>query len=170
MRGLLEHLPAILRYARVAVPLRDADDLTQDVFAQACANRAQFSGDDVGPWLYQIARSKIAMYFRRRSVESRALQPLSGNGIESAYAPGEDFAAEIASEELQAAIDELDETEREALRLKFSKSYSNKKIAELLGMTPNNLGVVLFRALRKLRHKFNPVAADASRPRRGGDA
>ena len=166
MRGLLEHVPAILRYARVAVPLRDADDLAQDVFAQACANRAQFSGDDVGPWLYQIARSKIAMYYRRKSVENRAIEPLSG----SAYAPGEDFAAEIASEDLQAAIEELDDTEREALRLKFSKSYSNKQIAELLGMTPNNLGVVLFRALRKLRHKFNPVASDGAKSRKGGHA
>ena len=78
----------------------------------------------------------------------------------------EDGSVVIASEELQAAIDALETTEREALRLKFSKSYSNKQIAELLQMTPGHLGVVLFRAIQKLRQKFNPAAAN-QKPRKG---
>ena len=166
LSGLLEHLPAILRYARVSVPLRDADDLTQDVFTQACANRHQFSGDDVGPWLYQIARTKIALYYRRKNVEGRTLQALGNFDPAGTASLNEDGSVEIASEELQAAIDALETTEREALRLKFSKSYSNKQIAELLQMTPGHLGVVLFRAIQKLRQKFNPAAAN-QKPRKG---
>lgn len=164
--GLLEHLPAILRYVRVSVPLRDADDLTQDVFTQACASREQFSGENLGPWLYQIARTKIGMYYRRQAVERRAIQ-FSAVDVTPAVDSGDDVLGAVASDELQAAIDTLDEPEREALRLKFSHSYSNKQIAELLRITPNHLGVVLHRALQKLRHKLNPAGV-YSRARTGG--
>ena len=159
VRGLLEHLPAILRYVRVSVPLRDADDLTQDVFTQACASRAQFSGNDLGPWLYQIARTKIGMYYRRQAVERRALE--FSNVNDALAAIGDDLLGAVATDELQAAIDALEEAEREAIRLKFSHSYSNKQIAELLRITPNHLGVVLHRALQKLRQKLNPTAQSA---------
>jgi DNA-directed RNA polymerase specialized sigma24 family protein len=51
-------------------------------------------------------------------------------------------------------MQELDENEREALRLKFSMSYSNAEIAQLLKIDPAYLGVIIFRALRKLRRKL----------------
>jgi RNA polymerase sigma factor (sigma-70 family) len=149
---------------RVSVPLRDADDLAQDVFAQACATRHQFSGDNVGPWLYQIARNKIAAYYRRKSVELQSLKKLNSAKNETGDfgVLTDDFDNFVSNEQLHVAIDSLDEIERDALRLKFSMSYSNTEIATLLKMTPGNLGVVLFRAIRKLRHKLNPVAAGKS--------
>jgi RNA polymerase sigma-70 factor (ECF subfamily) len=45
----------------------------------------------------------------------------------------------------------LEETEREALRLKFSRAYTNQEIAQMLQLEPSTLGVIVFRALRKLR-------------------
>ena len=41
--------------------------------------------------------------------------------------------------------------ERDAIAFKFTDGLSNVQIAEVLGITPNRLGVVLHRALRRVR-------------------
>jgi RNA polymerase sigma factor (sigma-70 family) len=51
-------------------------------------------------------------------------------------------------------MEKLDDIEREALRLKFSQSCSNQEIATLMGVTPNTLGVIVFRALKKVRGRL----------------
>jgi len=41
--------------------------------------------------------------------------------------------------------------EQEILDLKFVAGLSNVQVAEATGLTPSNVGVIVFRALRKLR-------------------
>ncbi|HOX06907.1 MAG TPA: sigma-70 family RNA polymerase sigma factor [Planctomycetota bacterium] len=141
----------ILAYVQASVGRADlAEDLAQDVFAQALAARAQFTGGDTKAWLYQIARSRVAMHRRRGDVERRGLArlPRAGAGAECPSAEA------LRSERRQAlleAVERLSETEREALRLKFSDGFDNGWIAGALGVTVGNLGVIVHRALGKLR-------------------
>ena len=54
-------------------------------------------------------------------------------------------------QELIEALGTLDERERDLIALKFSALVTNREIASLTGLTESNVGVILFRALRKLR-------------------
>ena len=51
---------------------------------------------------------------------------------------------------LQALLT-LPPREQEILDLKFVAGLSNVQVAEATGLTPSNVGVIVFRALRKLR-------------------
>ena len=156
--GCLEHLDEIWNYVRTCTQSHhDAEDITHDVFVQACAMRYQFAGGELGAWLYRIARNRVANHYRAKGVERRGRQVLerkaadaiADNAAPTPEKPGLDDPAQ-----LQAALQELNETEREALRLKFSQSYSHAQMARLLEMDEAYLGVVIFRALRKLRRRL----------------
>ena len=49
------------------------------------------------------------------------------------------------------AIEKLKEREREVIELKYFADCSNVEIAEILNLTPSNVGIILFRALKKLK-------------------
>jgi RNA polymerase sigma factor (sigma-70 family) len=152
--GCLERLEEVWRYVRACTgSLHDTEDITHDIFVQACATRHQFNGGNMSAWLHQIARSRVALHYRRKQVEQRAQKTLESASDGAAVEPAAHDAVENP-ELLRAALLELDETEREALRLKFSLSYSNSEIARLLRVDPSYLGVIVFRALKKLRRKL----------------
>lgn len=155
----LQRLEPVWRYVKASVSsFHDAEDLTQEVFVQACASRAQFTGGDIDAWLYQIARSKVAMYYRKKSVERRSQKAIvERNG--AAPASVAETAWSEDPQAVEAALNSLDEDEREALRLKFAHSYSNIEIARLLKVEPAYLGVIVYRALRKLRRKLEGTRA-----------
>ena len=53
--------------------------------------------------------------------------------------------------EILRAMDKLTEKERRIVELKYFSGVGNKEIAELMGITANNVGVVLHGALKKMR-------------------
>ena len=159
--GCQERLDDIWRYVRTCTgSVHDAEDLTHDVFVRACAMRHQFTGGELGAWLYQIARNRVALYYRSKGIERRALQALESRAAKNAAGANDAGATGAALETpelLQAALLELSETEREALRLKFCQSFSHAEIARLLEIDELYLGVVVFRALKRLRRRLGSV-------------
>lgn len=152
----------IFRYVHASVrSMQDAEDLTQDVFVHAIATRDRFVQGDLRAWIYCIARNRVSSYYRRRGVENEGQRMLKLEWTRTGGRMGE--AEEVRNEPdvqtttresltaLDLAMEELEPLEREAIRLKFSESFRNVQIAGLLGLTPGHLGVVLHRALGKLR-------------------
>lgn len=145
----------IFRYVRACVrSVQDAEDYTQDVFAQALAKRHQFDGQNLPAWLYQIARNSVAKAFRRRAMERRNLQRAARFPIASSD-PSQNAEEGEASLRAIEALETLSEIEREALRLKFATKYSNTQIAQMLNVTQPHFNVIVFRALRKLRQTLS---------------
>jgi RNA polymerase sigma factor (sigma-70 family) len=160
---LLSHVDEIYRFIRASSrSVHDAEDLTQDVFTQAIAHREQMTGTDTRAWLYQIARNRLTTQWRRKSTEAHVMQRIKHDqrpmaGTPSAIAEME--TTDVSSAAWQA-IQKLDDKEREALQLKFSRLYTNQQIAELLGVTPGNLGVLIHRALTKVRARMKEMGHD----------
>ncbi len=149
----MAHLPAVLRYIRVTTRCaHDAEDLAQDVFVKALGSEKQLSGEPLSAWLHQIARNRVAEFYRRRKVERRGADEMKTQY--AAERAADSSGAVILQDSHRAAlnaIDALDDNEREALTLKFSGAYTNIQIAGIMSLTPGNLGVILCRALKKVR-------------------
>ena len=60
-----------------------------------------------------------------------------------------------AHADLLAAIQQLSERERDLLGLKFSGRLTNRQIAELTGLSESHIGVILYRAIRRLREELS---------------
>lgn len=49
----------------------------------------------------------------------------------------------------------LSDRERDLIALKFAAGLTNRRIAELTGLSENNVGVILYRAVQRLRVELN---------------
>jgi RNA polymerase sigma-70 factor (ECF subfamily) len=58
--------------------------------------------------------------------------------------------------ELLAAVARLSDRERDFIALKFAAGLTNRRIAELTGLSANHVGVILYRAVRRLRAGLGP--------------
>jgi RNA polymerase sigma factor (sigma-70 family) len=158
--------PLIRRvYAYVAYRLGDgpdAEDVTNDVFERALRYRASFDESRGQPlaWLLGIARRCVDDARVRRRVE-----PVSLGEQEPAEVG--DFGSDVVSRmTLAAAIDGLDERERDLLALRYGADLTARQIGDILGLKTNAVEVALHRALARLRKELADGGAADRRPSR----
>jgi RNA polymerase sigma factor (sigma-70 family) len=135
---------------------RDTDaahDLTAETFARAWLSRARFrdeAGGSAGPWLFGIARHVLSGSVRRGRLERAAcarLGVLERLDREPAAAePDETWLVD-----LDDALASLPESQRDALRLRFSDDLGYDELATRLDTTPAAARVRVHRGLTTLR-------------------
>lgn len=149
----------------------DASDIVQDVLLEASGRLQGYLTDARMPfhlWLRQLAQDRmIDMHRRHRGAQRRSLdreRPLAGGafGDQSSF----DLANQLAAGELTpaaatirreleqrflAALDQLDEEDRDILLMRHFEQLGNSEAAEVLGLSPAAAGMRHLRALRKLR-------------------
>ena len=121
---------------RVADP-RDAEDVLQDVFTELVeANQLLMPIEHVSGWLFRVARNRIIDLFRRKKGESLDLDDL----LPSPEAgPDAEFARGALLEELEAAIAELPEEQRDVFVAHEIDGKSFKEMAAESGVSINTL-------------------------------
>lgn len=133
-------------------------DLVAETFAVAFRDRRQYRGEDLAaarPWLYGIARHRLAMFFRRGRVERRAVARL-GVQRRALTEPEYDRIEELATsselhEQLAVALDGLGIDQQEALRLRVVEGRPYCEVARALGVSEETARARTSRALRALR-------------------
>jgi len=128
----------------------DAEDILQDVFFELTeAYRLMKPIEHAGAWLYRVARNRIVDRFRKKRPEAlgeaprgeseeetpwwEELLPSPDAGPEAAYARG------VLLEELDAALEELPEEQREVFVAHEMEGRSFKEIAGETGVGVNTL-------------------------------
>ena len=128
----------------------DAEDILQDVFYELTeAYRLMKPIEQVGAWLYRVARNRIIDRFRkRRPADSVERPPAAGEEdaprledlLPSPYAgPEALYARSVLLEELDAALEELPEEQREVFIAHEIDGRSFKQLAEETGLSINTL-------------------------------
>ena len=140
-------------YAYVASLLRDrsaAEEVTAQAFERAYRKRSTFRpgrGTAEG-WLFGIARNAALDELRRMKRRATLVDdPEDVHGP----APADHADAVVKRATVRAALARLDGGERELVALKFHAQLSNAEIADLLGLSPSNVGTRLHRTMEKLR-------------------
>ncbi len=138
--------------ARLTGSDADAEDVVQTVFARAIESADRFEGShaDLRAWFFTVAyRAGIdVLRARRRTV---ALE--DGDAEPADDRPPADL--ETTPAELRTAMKSLPERDQAVLTLKYQDDFSNAEIGRILGVDPNHVGVLLYRAKRNLR-RFLP--------------
>jgi RNA polymerase sigma factor (sigma-70 family) len=144
---------------------RDADaahDLTAETFAQAWLSRKRFrdeAGGSAGPWLFAIARHVLLASVRRQTLERSACERL-GVFERLDREPVKVEPAESWLDGLDEALDELPDSQREAICLRVLADLDYEGVAEALGTTPRAARVRVSRGLAALRKRImNPLEA-----------
>ena len=74
--------------------------------------------------------------------------PEEGKSIEEKVIEKEEWQV------LRKCISRLNPNEQEIISLKFGSEMTNRQIAGVLGISDSNVGVILYRAIRRLRDDF----------------
>lgn len=146
------------RYVLARVGDRElAEEITARVFLAVVRNFGQLRGP-AAAWLWTIVRNEIHRHFR-----SRPPQPAPGDEFEDPTAAPPEMASRGETQRLlQAGLARLAEESQQILYMKFFQDMRNLEIAEVLGLTPTNVGVLVHRALRQLRDHMEPRAGRAA--------
>jgi RNA polymerase sigma factor (sigma-70 family) len=134
---------------RVADP-RDAEDVLQDVFYRLVeANRLLMPIDHVTGWLFRVARNRITDLFRKKKPElfsDTALQDDEGEALRiEDLLPSPDAGPEalyvrnLLLDELELALDELPDEQREVFVAHELEGRSFKELAAETGVSVNTL-------------------------------
>lgn len=155
----------VRRWTRVlGGPEAEREDLVQDVFVVVHRRLAEFDGQNVAGWLYQITRRRVRDFRRlrwfrvllhRTQVEDVVASP--SPGPEATL--GQHQEAEKLAAFLSQLLSRLPESQRVAFSLFEIEGYSGEEIAKLQNVPINTVWARIHKARVKL-------AASASRLRR----
>ena len=126
---------------------RDAEDVLQDVFSALVeANRLLMPIEHVAGWLFRVARNRITDLFRKKKPESFAdgdagdeplrledMLPSSDAGPEALY------ARNVILDEVELALGELPEEQREVFVAHELEGRTFKEMAAETGVSVNTL-------------------------------
>lgn len=153
--------PRILKVCRVyAWNAADQDDLYQEILFQIWRALPGLKQDThANTWLYRIALNTSISFVRRRAARGGPALALDHeqltHHIESRQT--HDGGAEDQLARLYDAIARLNEVEKALVTL-FLEDFSYEEMAEVLGLSASNVGVMLHRAKKKLLTLMQEVA------------
>jgi RNA polymerase sigma-70 factor, ECF subfamily len=156
-----ENLGLIYRHVYNQVGIREeAEDLTSQIFLNVVKSidheRSRLS---MKKWLYLIARSIIADYWRARSrLPKSSLDAMLEAGWEGPADVEVVATSSGAEERVERLLQALPETYQEVLKCRFLLKLSVKATALQMGVTEANVKVLQFRALKRAAELEHVIA------------
>ncbi len=153
-----QYLPKVFRYISYRITDKHmAEDLTSTVFEKALTKFRTYSSEKAGfsTWIFSIARNTLIDHYRVNQkdpnvpLESAVPVPAESTSIEEKMARDEECRI------LEMCLHQLSTNEQEIISLKFGAEMTNRQIARMIGLSESNVGIIVYRAVRKLRDNFN---------------
>lgn len=168
-----EHLPGLLRAARAAgLPPDGAEDAVQSAFLVFFRRAEEFDGRArCGTWLYGILLRTVAES-RRKTARDEPTDDIDAV-VEARFGPDgtwvrppRDPAWDVGRSEIRRLLGECLETVPDRQRLAFTlrevEGLTTAELCKVLDVSPNNLGVLLFRSRNRLRECLESKGIEGS--------
>jgi RNA polymerase sigma factor (sigma-70 family) len=141
-----------------------AKEVVQECFLKVLQLPNEVPREQIQAWLYRECRNRAIDSWRKQ----RRMDRLDDKNEEalgfSNSNPLVDLETHRDLREMHEAIAKLSVKHREALFLKYKDDLSYKQIAEIMGLTPTNVGFILHEAMNHLREAKE--ALESGKPKR----
>ena len=167
---IAEERSRLRNFIRKRVPNQaDAEDLLQEVFFEVIeAYRLMEPVHQWSAWMFQVARNRIIDLFRKKRLGTLGNDPVAVSGERETLrledvlpspdaGPAEAYARTVLFDELEEALDELPEEQREVFTAHEIEGYSFKEIAARTGVSVNTLLSRKHYAVVHLRRRLQAV-------------
>ena len=133
-----------------------AQEFTSIVFERAIARRSTFKSQKgtAEIWLWGIAKNVLRDHYRHNRAHIARSVTLEMD-ITDANTPEQSALYRQELVRLKDALTILNARERTILSLKYASCLRNTQVAQLMHLSPKNVGVILSRAIKKLRDNMN---------------
>jgi RNA polymerase sigma-70 factor (ECF subfamily) len=152
-----EFMPKVFRYIRFKVNDEQlTEDLTSTVFEKALVNFERYESDRVAfsTWIFSIARNTLIDHYRAAGKRRHASLDEAAEVLSTEPPPEVEAEKRAEKECLRNCLANLSPEDQEIIRLKFAAELSNRQIAGMLGLSESNVGVKLYRLVKRLRQDF----------------
>jgi RNA polymerase sigma factor (sigma-70 family) len=162
-------------FIRKRVPLEaDVEDLVQEVFYELVrANRLLMPVEYVTGWLYSVARNRITDLFRKKkpaNFSDAAVEDEKGDLLEIEdllvspdAGPEEHYLRKLLLDELETALTELPDDQREVFVAHEFEGRSFKELSEETGVGVNTLLARKRYAVLRLRERLQNIHDEFTR-------
>ena len=149
----------------------DAEDILQEVFYELVeTTRLMKPIAHVSAWLFRVAQNRITDRFRRTRTHVSTDAPVAGTGDEQLLfedllpspdaGPEAAYARHVLLEELDAALDELPDEQRDVFIAHEIEGRSFKELAADTGLSVNTLLARKHYAVLRLRRRLRAIYDD----------
>lgn len=137
---------------RYAKDRTEADDIAQDSMVRAWRKRSTLRNSEARKsWLATIVRNEALREFARR-------RPDPSDTLEVAHgSEDERVLATVERADLHAALDRLNQRDRQLVRLRYDEDMTQEAIAHRLGIPLGTVKVRLHRVRAKLRREIGAL-------------
>lgn len=142
----------IVRYIRARAPMEDVEELVACTFEKMFIYASANSIKSFNALLYTMARTTVASYFRDKDRRPTIGLDLEKHDVESSDRPVDeviDIDTDIGR--LKKVLKTLNAQYRDILIMRYMQEMEISEIAQALGKTPNNVRVIIHRALASLK-------------------
>ena len=136
------------------------DDIISEVFIKAFKNLSAYNPQKAAfsTWLFRIAINQKTDYFRQEQRrQENSWEEFFNPPIPQQEEPEAQLLIAEGKQELFQAMDKLKTRDKYILELKYWSNLSNKEIADILELSPANVGIILFRAIGTLKKIITKV-------------
>ena len=154
------HQPKIQSYLARMVGKHEAEDLMQEVFLKAYQDFGKFRGDSqISTWLYKIATNtaldKLRSSSYKKDKRNVSISELVKEITDKEMASGEKQCIRKEMNHcIRTFVENLPEKYRTVMVLSELEELQNSEIADILGISIDNVKIQLHRARAKLREEL----------------
>lgn len=150
------YFPRVYAFTMSKVSDRElAEDIVSEIFMKVLDNLPKYQdrGLPFTAWLFTISRHVIFDHYAKRQKQQSV--PLEENldqrDDDAERSPTHTAAHSELSEQVRAVMAKLPERDLTIVQLKFFAGLNNREIAATLNLSESNVGIILFRVLRKMK-------------------
>ena len=140
------------RYLRRRAPIDDAEEAFGDALLTIWRRIDDVPSEAVLPWCYGVAKRALA---NRRRATGRRLRLADRLAAEPSATRTGDPSDSVEFADLEAALERLNESDREVLELWAWEELEPREIAAVLETTPNAISLRLQRAKQRLSREMD---------------
>tara|TARA_B110001454_G_scaffold18440_1_gene16894 strand:+ start:187 stop:777 length:591 start_codon:yes stop_codon:yes gene_type:complete len=136
-----------------------AEDLTEDVFLRMLESIKKFKpqGHPFSSWLFRIAHNRVIDHYRKQGRDRNIpLDTILSTVGDSQTTLDNYVETKLAMREVNQAMAQLTELQREVLNLRFAGGLSIKETAETVKRNENSVKALQHSAVKKLRVLLQP--------------
>jgi RNA polymerase sigma-70 factor (ECF subfamily) len=150
-----EEMPGLYRYLCYQTNDRSAaEEITAATCEKALTRLNQYDPQrgEMRVWLFGIARNEMRAFYRTRKQRGApvSLESLPEFTFQT-QSPEQELQYKEAFVELLQALAELTEREQEVIALRYGAALHIPEISRIMGLSENNVSVLLHRTIEKLR-------------------
>lgn len=140
---------------RITLNREEAEDVVQDTLMKVWNSRDKWQElDSIEAYSLTIARNLSLDRIKRMDNQNGSLEEEKVEKTDQAYTPAERMIQKDKLDIVRRIIDELPEKQRSCLQLRDIEGKAYKEIADILGITEDQVKINIFRARQTVKQRF----------------